>query len=148
MIMTSINLYWPVYKNMEKELLKLADVIHFDDTQVHVYSAYIGNMLVRVAVDIEAISTELYKLNGGTIKTKRNGEERPLLFDSECIAFLDKMWSITRKIVRVVAPTFYFENEKYHILCPLDECNLADMSRPLEGDGIEKRVFSRKKARN
>ena len=119
----SINLYWPIYKNLEKELLKLADVIHFDDTHVQVYSAHIGNMLVRTAVEIEAISKELYMLNGGTIKMNKNGEEIPLFFDSDCIAFLDKMWSITRKTVRVAAPTFYFKNENYRILCPLDECD-------------------------
>lgn len=40
------NFYWPVYRNLEKELLQLADNIHFADDQVKVYSMHIADLIV------------------------------------------------------------------------------------------------------
>ena len=34
----SNNLYWNVYKSLERELLTLAEIIHIDDVQLDVYS--------------------------------------------------------------------------------------------------------------
>ena len=39
-------LYWQVYKNLEKEFLGLADVIHVDDKQLEVYSMKIADLLI------------------------------------------------------------------------------------------------------
>ena len=36
------NLYWAVYKNLEREVLELANIIHFDDDQLKVYSIKIS----------------------------------------------------------------------------------------------------------
>lgn len=59
------NLYWPVYKNLEKELLKLAECVHFADDQLNVYSMHIADLIVRCAVEIESLSKELYCRLGG-----------------------------------------------------------------------------------
>ena len=48
-----MNLYWSVYKNLEKELVKLTSVIHFDDAQENVYSVHIADLLIRTAIEIE-----------------------------------------------------------------------------------------------
>ena len=32
------NLYWPIYKKIEKEIVELSNHIHFDDNQLSVYS--------------------------------------------------------------------------------------------------------------
>ena len=63
--MGDFNMYWPVYKHLEKETLELAHYIHFDDRQLGVYSFYIADLLVRCAIEIEAISKEMYWQNGG-----------------------------------------------------------------------------------
>lgn len=49
------NLYWPVYKNLEKEFLKLADYIHFSDDQIETYSMFIADLIVRCSIEIEAL---------------------------------------------------------------------------------------------
>ena len=36
------NLYWNVYKSLERELLALAEIIHIDDKQLDVYSSVIS----------------------------------------------------------------------------------------------------------
>ncbi len=49
------NLYWPIYKNLEKEVLKLADNIYFCDEQMDVYSPHIADLIVRCSIEIEAL---------------------------------------------------------------------------------------------
>ena len=65
--MSTPNLYWPVYKNLEKEFLKLADYIHFSDEQLGTYSMFIADLIVRCSVEIEALSKELYCMLGGNM---------------------------------------------------------------------------------
>ena len=60
------NLYWNVYKSLERELLALAEIIHIDDKQLDVYSMKIADLLIRTSVEIESISKELYFREGGT----------------------------------------------------------------------------------
>lgn len=84
-----MNLYWSVYKNLEKELIRLADIIHFDDKQIDVYSVHIADLLIRTAVEIEAISKYLYECNGGNMNpVDDQGDPRSLYFDSDCIQML------------------------------------------------------------
>lgn len=65
--MSTPNLYWPVYMNLEKDFLELAEYIHFSDDQLNVYSMHIADLIIRCAIEIEAISKELYELLGGNI---------------------------------------------------------------------------------
>ena len=54
------NMYWPVYKNIEREFLKIAEYINICDEQLKVYSFHIADLIIRCAIEIEAISKELY----------------------------------------------------------------------------------------
>lgn len=63
--MNQPNLYWSVYKNLEKEFLHLAEYIHFADDQTKVYSMHIADLIVRCAIEIESIAKELYLNLGG-----------------------------------------------------------------------------------
>ena len=36
--MSDINLFWPIYRKIEKEVLEIATYVHIDDTQLKVYS--------------------------------------------------------------------------------------------------------------
>ena len=49
------NLYWNVYKSLERELLSLAEIIHIDDSQLDVYSMKIADLLIRTTVEIDCI---------------------------------------------------------------------------------------------
>lgn len=130
-----MNLYWSVYKNLEQELIHLADVIHFDDNQTNVYSIHIADLLIRTAVEIEAISKHLYKINGGNMNpTDAQGNARSLFFDSDCIQELDLRWHLTKKVVNVVSSNFYFSKSENLILRPLKNCNK-------QGDGRWKKAY-------
>lgn len=118
------NFYWPVYQNLEKELLFLADQLHFDEDHLGIYSIKISELLIRVAVEIEAISKELYIANNGTPKPlDENKKERFLYFDTDCLALLEKKWNIGEKRVFISAPNFYFQKEENKTFTPLKNAN-------------------------
>lgn len=113
-----INLYWPVYKSIEHEVLELSNKIHFDDNQLSVYSVKISELLIRCVVEIEAISKDLYFNNGG-IKANDNN----LYFDTDCLEMLEQKWMLSKKKVIVSSPNLYFQDPKNKILNPLNKAN-------------------------
>lgn len=125
-----MNLYWSVYKNLERELINLANIIHFDDKQVSVYSIHIADLLIRTAIEIEAISKHLFETVGGNMNpTNARGDPRTLFFDSDCIQELDLQWHITKKVVNIVSSEFYFLKPENLVLRPLKNCNKQSEGR-------------------
>lgn len=122
--MSELNLFWPVYKNLEKEVLKIADYIHFSDDQIKVYSMHIADLIVRCSIEIEAISKELYlKLGGNENPINDDGSKRDLYFDTDCLGLLESNWKLSKKQVIISANTFYFMDEKNKVLYPLNKAN-------------------------
>lgn len=122
--MGELNLFWPVYKNLEKEVLKIADYIHFSDDQMNVYSMHIADLIVRCSIEIEAISKELYLSVGGEANPiNQDGTKRDLYFDTDCIELLERNWKLSEKKVMISATTFYFMEEKNKVLSPLHKAN-------------------------
>lgn len=114
-----MDLFWPVYKNLESELIKLSYCICFNDNQLNVYSVKLADILLRTVVEIESLSKQLYLANGGIPKTNDN----ELYFDTDCIDYLDKLWNITQKEVFVTNPNFNFIKNENKILTPLKKAN-------------------------
>lgn len=108
------NLYWPIYKNLEKEVMDLSNWVHFDDKQLSIYSVKISELLIRCSVEIESISKDLYFDNGGS-----RPEKGDLYFDTDCLKFLDEQWKLSKKIIILSSPNFHFKNENNKLLAPL-----------------------------
>ena len=108
------NLYWNVYKSLERELLALAEIIHIDDGQLDVYSMKIADLLIRTSVEIESISKELYFREGGT-----KPDDKDLYFDTDCLALLESKWSLSKKVVMISSPIFYLKEDDNIYLTPL-----------------------------
>lgn len=104
------NLYWPIYKKIEKEIVELSNHIHFDDNQLSVYSVKIVELLIRCVVEIEAISKDLYLKNGGAIPTGR-----VLYYDTDCLNLLEGIWELSKKQVIVSSANFYFQDNNNKI---------------------------------
>jgi len=122
--MSTDNLYWPVYKNLEREVLALSNHIHFDDNQLIVYSVKIAELLLRCVTEIEAISKDLYETNGGDMYPKdNNGNDRQLYFDTDCLEYFERIWTLSKKQVIVSAISFYFKKDENKILTPLKNAN-------------------------
>ena len=113
-----MNIVWNIYKNIERELIEISNVIHIDDNQLSVYSPKITELLIRTVVEVEAISKELYFKNGGD-----KANDNQLFFDTDCIDFLENKWLLSKKKVIVSAPNFYFSDEDNRVLTPLKKAN-------------------------
>ena len=113
-----MNIFWNIYKNIERELIEISNIIHIDDNQLSVYSPKITELLIRTVVEVEAISKELYFKNGGD-----KANDNQLFFDTDCIDFLENKWLLSKKKVIVSAPNFYFSDEDNRVLTPLKKAN-------------------------
>jgi hypothetical protein len=107
-ISTMNYLYWSIYKNLEREVLNLADLIHFADNQISVYSVRIADMLVRSAVEIESLINELFKdLTGEDIGSV-----------GEKLTRLNNEWKLEDKKVSISSFNMHF-SETYSTFAPL-----------------------------
>lgn len=114
----SNNLYWTVYKNLERELLELSNLVHIDDKQLDIYSIKITELLIRTVVEVESISKELYFQNGGNKLDNNN-----LFFDTDCLELLENKWLLSKKQFQISAPNFYFNQIDNKIFKPLNKAN-------------------------
>lgn len=96
------NLYWPIYKNLEREILNLADLIHFCDNQANVYSVRIADMLVRCSVEIESLISDLYENIERDEEASTIGAKLKLLNDK---------WKLTDKQVTIISLNMHFSKE-------------------------------------
>lgn len=115
-----MNLYWSIYENLENETLNIADNIFFDDTQLKVYSLNIATLIIRCAIEIEAISKELYCRLGGVLDLvdKKTKDTRPPFFDTECLALINDKWKVNLKELQISSIKMNFSHDKA-ILKPL-----------------------------
>lgn len=128
--MATQNLYWPVYKNLEAETIKISNYIHFSDDQLSVYSMQIANIIIRCAIEVESISKELYKILGGNMNPQNsNGSKRNLYFDTDCMQLLEDQWNICQKEIRVSNINFFFSKPENLILLPLKKANKRSGSK-------------------
>lgn len=119
--MQETNLYWAVYLNLEDEVLNITKYIHCDSSQKNVYSIAIADLIVRCAIEIEAISKIIYKNLGGDMEPKDDkGNNRFLFFDSDCLALIDKTYNIAKKKV-IISSTAFFLDDSDRIIRPLKE---------------------------
>lgn len=112
------NLYWSVYKNLEKEVSELSNQVHFDDNQLSIYSVKISELLIRCCVEIESISKDLYFRLGGELPA-----DGDLYFDTHCLQLLEENWLLSKKKVILSASDFHFQNEENKIFAPLYKAN-------------------------
>lgn len=122
-----MNFFWIVYKGLEKELLKIADVVNIDDHQSSVYSVKMAELLLRTAVEIESISKRLYQMSGGEKTTDF------AYFDEDCIAHLNKEWRIEHRYVTVSSPYIHL-SEEMRTFAPLKNCSK-------KGEGTWKKAY-------
>lgn len=113
------NLYWNVYRSLERELLDIADTIHIDDKQLSTYSTRIANLLVRTVIEIESISKELYIREGGAQSEQGNH----LYFDTDCLALLESKWTLSKKVVMISSPILYTIDPSNQRFTPLHKAS-------------------------
>ena len=113
------NNYWPIYKNLEGEVLRLSDTICFSDDQKNVYSSHIADLIVRCAIEIESISKELFLQVASKEEKKLKKEE--MYFDTVCLNKLEQKWGIGKKTIVLSAANMFFCDEDIKRMVPLDK---------------------------
>ena len=118
-----MNLFLPVYKRIEEDVLKVADVVFFDDDQLNTYSLTIGDLIVRCVIEVEAISKELYlRLGGDEEPIDNGGNKRDLYFDTDCIKLLVDKWKVDKKKLQITNANMYFSSDK-SVITPLHKAH-------------------------
>jgi hypothetical protein len=142
------NMYWVVYKNLEKEVLELTYSIQFSDNQYEylkndgsrpeaaekllseleyikmpVYSLKSANLLVRCCIEIEALVKELTHRKDKEVKdTPTIASNKPI--DMGCrLKYLKNIWSLDKKIILVSCPNMYFEKAENKEFTPFNYIN-------------------------
>lgn len=118
------NLYWPVYKRLESELISMTSYIKFDDDQTEVYSDKFLEILIRTSIEIEAISKDLYlKYGGDEIEP-----EAEMYFDTVCLDYLEKKFNLSKKCVMINGISVSFIKDENINLTPLKKANKRSTS--------------------
>lgn len=113
------NLYWTIYKNLEKELIALTNVINFDDDQLTCYSSKLVDLLLRTCVEIESISKQLYLTNNSA----PIDDEAEMYFDTVCLDYLNDIFHLESKTIFVCYSNVYFIKSENIELRPLYKSN-------------------------
>ena len=92
------NLYYPVFRSIEHEVIELSSIIYFSDQQLNVFSIKISELLSRTSTEIESLFKDLYRREFGT-EPKTVGK---------AFTELDSKWGITKKELSITSDNFYF----------------------------------------
>ncbi|WP_316768044.1 hypothetical protein [Pedobacter frigiditerrae] len=95
-----MNLYWPVYKNIEYEFENLTYSIQIDDAQLKVYSSKIGDLILRSSIEIEAITKSIYKREIGEYNHN-------FKFDADGLQKLNNLYYLCEKEVILTSPSCF-----------------------------------------
>lgn len=121
--MNRSEMFWQTYLKIENEMLEISKYIYItdepDDSQLNVFSPYIADLLIRVCVEIEAISKELYHNLGGEKKRGYNS----LKFDVECLKKIDMTYKTSKKMVYVSCPMFNLTKDNNRMFRPLNKAH-------------------------
>ena len=111
------NLFFETYLNFEDELLKLTNFIYINDVQLNTFSSLIGELIIRIYVEIEALSKEIRKeLDFPNDKNKANKQRS---FDVDCLAAMNKHYNnFYNKTIYIKNSYFEIENKE---LKPFEE---------------------------
>ena len=97
-----INTYWPIYKNLEKEVVDLSYNIMFSDDLLNTYSVKIADLIFRCSAELESLYKDLYR-------NETNNEPKDV---GTAVKYLDEHWQISQKAIFVSCPSFYFSHFK------------------------------------
>lgn len=128
----SQNLFFPIYKQLEKELCELSYYISFDKKQLNVYSIKISDLLLRTVSEIENISKELCKKENIKFYDKKRHIRKFVNFN-EYIDKLEEKYLLSKKLV-----DFKLDNANKNIY----DSKLTPFFKDKEIKGKSTKIFS------
>ena len=131
------NLYWPVYKNLEKEVLELSYNIYFDDAQfeymndndgktikIPPYSLKTGDLLMRCCTEIESLIVEMTQGHDQEIR-ESSTNQRPIKKDEGIPIGCRGKWivqylDLDKKVVQISCANMFFIESKNRFFAPFN----------------------------
>lgn len=110
----SSNLYFPVYRNIENEVIELSKGIYFSDEQLKVYSIKISELLSRCLTEIESLYKDLYRRLHDNHSPKNIGDAWRLL---------EQEWNLSTKQLAVTSDNFFFDKSFQPYVTPFEYTN-------------------------
>lgn len=98
-----------MYQELEQEVLKISNYIHFNDKQLNVYSLQNANIISKCMFEYESIVKALFE------KLKGYVENRPGL----CLKYLDERLQLHKKQVKIVSSSIHFRKTMSNYFAPL-----------------------------
>ncbi len=102
------NMFWTVYKKLEKDVIDLSYYIHFSDetsenghNQIWTFSNQIADLLIAISTQIESLFLELYNTEFHT-KSENIGAS---------IESIDQKWNLSDKQVKIISKNMYFTDK-------------------------------------
>lgn len=117
--MAHYDFFWQSYLQLERELIHLSETILFDDNNINTYSFKIADLITRVNIEIEALAKQLHIDNGGPAPIN----PPHLMYDTDCLKYLDTIWTLSKKVVMIVYPFSFFTNDDNIRMKPLREAH-------------------------
>ncbi len=129
------NMYWPVYKNLEKEILELSFNVYFDDMQFEYledgkggfvktppYSLKIGDLLMRCCTEIEALIIQMTRDHNQEIRVA-DTNKRPIEENEKISIGCRQKWllrhlDLDKKIVKVSCTSMFFKKSENRFFTP------------------------------
>lgn len=95
------NLFWPVYKQIEKEFKELSYYITIDRKQLKTYSIKIADLILRTVAECENIASVICKNENIKFKDKK-GHLRKSVYFNEYIDALNDIFILDKKLVNPI----------------------------------------------
>lgn len=98
-------MFFPIYEQLEKELIDLGFYISFDRKQKLTYSIKIADLILRTVSEIENLAFELCKIEQIKFreeKEKNKGKNKKKVNFHEYISALSKIYDLEHKTVNFV----------------------------------------------
>lgn len=104
-----VNIYRPVYKSLESEIIDLMFSIHMDDAQMSTYSSKIIDIILRAATEIESIAKDLYQKYWW-----EKIERKKIKYDHDALEHLIKERNLDKKLVIISHYNCHFSSKRLY----------------------------------
>lgn len=95
------NLFWPIYKQIEKEFKELSYYITIDRKQLKTYSIKIADLILRTVAECENIASVMCKNENIKFRDKKGHIRRSVYFN-EYMDALNNVFILDRKLVNPI----------------------------------------------
>lgn len=113
------RIFFQIYRNLEKELIKMTDSIHFCEENLEVFSINLATFILRCNVESESIMKELYRRTDEYNEQISQEVSQKDIF-KKLRDNISNKYKLRRKKIRIFSDIFYFKEKYSEDFSPFD----------------------------